>query len=67
MMHVMSHSQAVMEDPVVRDVFVRSMPISLLFDVMTTRVIPEFAADMHRTALFNISKGIYTVTKRLYD
>jgi alkyl sulfatase BDS1-like metallo-beta-lactamase superfamily hydrolase len=50
--------------PVLSDAFIDSIPISLMFEVMQTRLRPELSIDVHESAIFSIGGERYVVTVR---
>ena len=50
--------------PVLSDAFIDSIPISLMFEVLQTRLRPELSIDVHESAIFLVGGAKYIVTVR---
>ena len=50
--------------PVLSDAFIDSIPVSLMFEVMQTRLRPELAIDVHESAIWKVGGEKYIVTVR---
>jgi len=50
--------------PVLSDAFIDSIPISLVFEVMQTRLRPELSIDVHESAIFLVGGSKHIVTVR---
>jgi len=56
--------KAPMSEPVLGSAFIEAIPISLILEIMVTRLVPEKSVDVHMTAIYAIGEHQYFVTVR---
>jgi len=56
--------KATMSEPVLGSAFIEGIPISLILELMVTRLVPEKSVDVHMTAIYAIGEHQYFVTVR---
>ena len=44
--------------PTLSDAFINSIPISLMFEVLATRIRPELCIDSHESAIFEVPTAL---------